>query len=562
MARSELFRLLTRTIRTAHFLEARGLRGSRGAEEVARLREAARGEAERRALHRREVLAGAASLAGAGALAGLLPAGARAAPRGQAGGAWRVGVVGAGLAGLACADALAQGGVRATVHEAAGRVGGRCWTLGGSFGGSAGLPGGFPGQVAERGGEFIDNLHKTMLGYAQRFGLAREDVTRAPGEVFYVFGGRRYPEAVVVEEYRALVDAMRDDLRASSGAPTADLHNAADLALDRTDLATYLEARGAGPVVKAALTAAYEAEYGLEAHRQSALNLLLFIHADRRSKFTPFGVYSDERYHLVDGNEGVVRGLAAALPEPVRLGERLVAARRTAAGQVELTLEGAGGRTSTAAYDAVVLTLPFTVLRGVRLDASLALPAWKTRAIRELGYGTNTKLMLGFRGPFWAALGSNGSAYADGPDVQATWETNPARATSARAILTDYGSGARAAALDPRQPQREAGRFLAGLERVFPGAAAHAARDAQGRLLAHLEHWPSNPLSLGSYTCYLPGQFTGLAGNEGKPVGNLYFAGEHADSFYSWQGFMEGACLSGLSAASAVLGDLRARARG
>jgi len=42
-------------------------------------------------------------------------------------------------------------------------------------------------------------------------------------------------------------------------------------------------------------------------------------------------------------------------------------------------------------------------------------------------------------------------------------------------------------------------------------------------------------------------------GNEGKPIGNLYFAGEHTNSFYDWQGFMEGACLSGIDAANALL---------
>ena len=61
------------------------------------------------------------------------------------------------------------------------------------------------------------------------------------------------------------------------------------------------------------------------------------------------------------------------------------------------------------------------------------------------------------------------------------------------------------------------------------------------------------PVSLGSYTCYLPGQFTTIAGNEGKPVGNLYFAGEHANSFYDFQGCMEGAALSGIDAAAAIL---------
>jgi len=72
-------------------------------------------------------------------------------------------------------------------------------------------------------------------------------------------------------------------------------------------------------------------------------------------------------------------------------------------------------------------------------------------------------------------------------------------------------------------------------------------------VLAHLEHWSSNPLSLWSYTCYLPGQFTTIAGNESKPIENIFFAGEHTNSFYEWQGFMEGALLSGIAAAASVL---------
>jgi monoamine oxidase len=49
----------------------------------------------------------------------------------------------------------------------------------------------------------------------------------------------------------------------------------------------------------------------------------------------------------------------------------------------------------------------------------------------------------------------------------------------------------------------------------------HRASKVAGKYVAHLEHWPSNPLSRGSYTSYKPGQFTTIAGNEGKPVGNL-----------------------------------------
>ena len=89
--------------------------------------------------------------------------------------------------------------------------------------------------------------------------------------------------------------------------------------------------------------AAYEAEYGLAAAEQSALNFLLFIHADRRSKFTPFGVFSDERWHVADGNDRIVQGLAGSMPGQIRFGRRLVRVRRASDGRIELTFDTAGG---------------------------------------------------------------------------------------------------------------------------------------------------------------------------------------------------------------------------
>jgi monoamine oxidase len=61
----------------------------------------------------------------------------------------------------------------------------------------------------------------------------------------------------------------------------------------------------------------------------------------------------------------------------------------------------------------------------------------------------------------------------------------------------------------------------------------------------------------GSYTCNHPGYFTTIADNEGTPVGNLHFAGEHTNSFYEYQGFMEGAALSGIRAAREILHDIK-----
>jgi monoamine oxidase len=334
---------------------------------------------------------------------------------------------------------------------------------------------------------------------------------------------------------------MRADLRTLSKEPTADSHTPTDIALDRTSLREYLETRGAGRIAAQAIEQAYLAEYGREIAEQSCLNFLLFIHADRRSKFTPFGVFSDERYHLVDGNEGIVRGLAAGVSGQVAFGKRLVRARKTSAGRVELRF--ADGTSAT--HEAVVLTAPFSVLRGVDLTG-LDLPPWKTQAIAELGYGDNAKTMVGFRSPYWRSANASGASYSDLANHQTTWETNPSRAGANGAVLTDYSGGLRGKLLDGVPLATAVGAFLGDLDRVLPGALV------QANGLAFREHWPSNPLSLGSYTCYLPGQFTSIAGNEGKPAGNVFFAGEHADSFYSWQGFMEGALLSGLAAAKAL----------
>ncbi|MFL5346128.1 MAG: flavin monoamine oxidase family protein [Hyalangium sp.] len=538
MARTPLFELFRQTTRITLASERQGI-PSREASEAMRV-------------SRRTLLKGATAL-GAGLLGarGTSALAANAAGGGRSGNL-SVGIIGAGIAGLACAYDLKSAGILATIHETNDRPGGRMFSLGGAFPGAVT----FPGQVVERGGELIDTGHKTIQGYAQEFNLAKESYIKPPGEVFYYFGGQRYPESVVVDEYRAFVASMRGDLQQMSAAPTADVHTAVDRQFDLMDLRTYLETRGAGPVVKAAIIAAYEAEYGLTVDQQSCLNFLFFIRANRRSRFEPFGV-SDERFHLVGGNQQIPREIAARLPGQVRYGERLEAVRKTAAGAIELTLRR-GSTVVTATYDAVVIAIPFTVLRNVSLDVSLGLPAWKTYAIQQLGYGTNAKMMVGFNGPFWSALGSNGASYSDLPNHQNTWETNPSQATAQSAVLTDYSSGPRGASLDPKNVQREAERFVGDLNKVYPGASQKVTRDASGKILAHLEHWPSNPNTLGSYTAYKPGQFTSIAGNEGKAVDNLFFAGEHANSFYMWQGYMEGGALSGKDAASAILAKVKA----
>jgi monoamine oxidase len=454
----------------------------------------------------------------------------------------RIAIVGGGLAGLACADRLQTKGFSATLYDGATRLGGRCFS-------NRSL---VTGMACENGGELIDTGHKTMLGYANEFGLELESYVKKRGEERFWFFGRSWSDEDVVDQFRSVVSAMRRDLRAISGSATFHSHTPQDVVFDRIDLASYIASRTNGlPLIAAVLNEAYLAEYGLETWRQSTLNFLGFMRLNRQSKFEPFGT-SDERFHLVDGNDGIVQGLQQKLQGPIVMGARLTKLARTSSGRYQLFFNGS---TQPEVADAVVLAVPFTVLRHVELDGSLGLSSDKRRAIDTLGYGTNAKTMVAFEGRPWAEAHAGGGVYSDLSNLQATWETNRGRSGDF-GIITDYASGDRGVALGSTAVQAQVDAFLDDFDVVFPGAKARAARNGAA-YVAHREHWPTNPFALGSYTCYTVGQFTTVAGLESEPAGLLKFAGEHADSFYSWQGFMEGACLSGIRAANEILSDIK-----
>src|SRR5262249_49245920 len=149
----------------------------------------------------------------------------------------------------------------------------------------------------------------------------------------------------------------------------------------------------------------------------------------------------------------------------------------------------------------------------------LALPDIKKKAISELGYGTNAKLMLGFASRPWRAAKSNGSIYTDLSTLQNTWETSRLQPGSS-GILTDFTGGNLGVAMGNGTPESQRDAALAALDQAIPGMSA-----ASNGKVARM-HWPTYPLTKGSYACYLVGQWTAIAGAEGERVGNLHFAGE------------------------------------
>lgn len=528
MARTPLFGLLQRSYRLA-----------REGEDVRRRREHA-AEHPGRGVSRREFLLATGAAAGAWSLAGCA-----SLPFVSKGGGPEpdVLVVGAGLAGLTAAYRLRQAGVRVRVLEAQERLGGRCYSLRNHFA---------EGQVAELGGELIDSGHMHVHDLAKELEIEIDDLAAGDAglkkQVWY-FGGQQYGEAEVVEAFRAVAPTIGADIQTIGGDANVTYTTPLNAErLDRMSLAQWLDELGTAPWFRTLLEVAYVTEYGLEAAEQSALNLLLLL-GPPPAEFQLFGD-SDERFHVRGGNDRIVQALASRVGDgAIDPGTVLEALRQRADGAIELDVRR-GGQSLTIAAPHVILALPFTLLRSVTLG--LELPPAKRRAIDELGYGTNAKLMLGFEKRLWRAkYGTTGTVLTDLP-FQCTWETSRGQAGEA-GILTNFTGGRHGIELGDADASFQALHVVGALETLFPGLA-----DARWASQDVRFHWPSHPWSKGSYATYRPGQWTTIHGVEGERVKNLHFAGEHC-SLHS-QGFMNGAIETGDAAARAILADLHIQA--
>lgn len=541
MARSPIYGSVVRALRLASYAERTGLDVAEvvaRAEAVRHARALARagGEAEASGANarapgwtRRSFLKTAA--AGSAGVVLTACGGARATP--VSGPRDAVVIVGAGLAGLVAAKELRAAGVPVRLFEAQNRVGGRVWSIRDYFA---------DGQVAELGGELIDTGHGTMHALARELAIELDDLTETSPSIaanVWHFDGARRTESEVVAAFvplarqvAAAVANLRSDLtyRDAAGAES----------LDRLSIAEWLDRAGASGWARELIEVAYTTEYGREVDEQSALNLV-FVLDPGGDPDRIFGE-SDERFHVRGGNDLIVSRLAEPLADAIELTTMLEAVRRRSDGWYTCTFRRGSGSFDVDAPD-VILTIPFTLLREVRLDVEL--PPVKQRAIAELMYGTNAKLMVGFTERVWRTRhASSGSVLTDLP-FQQVWETSRGQPGTS-GILTNFTGGRHGLELAGGSAAWQAAMLITYLVRVFPGVASARGNAREVRL-----HWPTHPWVRGSYACYGPGQWTSLRGAEGEPVERLFFAGEHCS--LDAQGFMEGAAETGQAAARAVL---------
>src|SRR3954463_14274030 len=486
-------------------------------------------------MRRREVLAGGAGLAAAAMLSGPVS-------RALAASAPRVVVVGGGLAGLTCAYRLKQSGVNAQLYEASDRLGGRCWTRRGDFA---------EGQIAEHGGELIDQGHTQVRKLAQELGLNLDNLLA--GEVngtdpFYYFDGKPYSFTEATEDLKGIWQQIHADTSAASYPTLYNLSTQRGRELDAMSIADWINAYvpgGIGSKLGQLLDIAYNIEYGAETSQQSSLNMLYLLGYAGPGNLRIFGK-SNEKYHVRGGNDQVPTRLTQALGSQVSLGSELVAIRLNTDSTYRLTFKQ-GGSSKQVTADHVVLALPFSIMRSSVDWSQAGFSTVKSRAIREQGMGTNSKLHVQFSDRHWYGLGNNGNTYAD-TGYQNTWEVT--RGQPGRSgILVDYTGGNVGASFGSGTPATRAQQFLKQIEPLLPGISAKF----NGR--ATVDFWTAYPWTKGSYSYWKVGQYQAFAGAERERSGNCHFAGEHTS--IDFQGYLNGAVDSGENAADEILGDLK-----
>jgi len=308
------------------------------------------------------------------------------------------------------------------------------------------------------------------------------------------------------------------------------------------------------------IDSAYTNEYGLDTKLQSSLNLLyLLAYQPTPGNFQIYGA-SDERYHIVGGNEQLPKAIAASLPGPVLTGWKMTTIAHNGDGTFTLTF-AVGKTTQTVVADRVIMTIPFSVLRGLNY-AQAGFDNLKTTAITQLGYGTNSKLTTQFTQRYWDTTGpwgsGDGNIYTD-LSFQNTWESTRGQ-PGTTGILAAFNGGTPGTAYNPPGPYTQASdsavvanyakQLMQQLEQPWPGVSKY------WNGLATLSTPWMDPNLLGSYSCWKVGQYTLFSGYEKARQGNCHFAGEHCSQ--NFQGYMEGGASEGIRAANEILADYKA----
>ena len=177
-------------------------------------------------------------------------------------------------------------------------------------------------------------------------------------------------------------------------------------------ISSYFDSIGMSGWIRAGLEVAYLTEYGREVNEQTAINFLYLFNPNTNKGFQIFGV-SDERYKIAGGSQMLTDALTRKLSNNIVINYTLVQLISLSIGQgYKLSIRDANKTVSHIQANIVVMTLPFSILRNVKINVPF--PAVKTKCIQELGYGSNSNLFMGYTTRVWRSFNNSGYIFTNG----------------------------------------------------------------------------------------------------------------------------------------------------
>lgn len=429
-------------------------------------------------------------------------------------------VVGAGIAGLFAARALAAQGASVAVVEARDRVGGRTWSEEVS------------GVVFDRGGQWISPKQKRITALARELGCATFP-TWCKGKKVLDVGGKvsaydgtipnLSPVNLLVLQY-ALTRAETMRKRVPAGRPL-DARDAA--ALDATTLAAWQARNVPSKTVRDVFDVAVRVIFGAES---SELSLLYFLHYANAGEGLMNLVEIEngaQQDRFVRGAQSVSRTMAEALGDRVILGAPV---RRIAQDADGVTVHTDRGE-HRGKY--VVVAVPPNM--AFRIDYTPSLPAARDALTQRMAMGATSKHVAYYERPFWRDRGMSGEVASTGGPLTVVFDNSPS--SGGRGALLGFAVGAGARALAARPAEERKRTVLAELVRFF-------GKDAADPIAYAEQDWGSEIWTRGCPTGTMsPGTMTHFGHALREPVGRIHWAGTETATEYC--GFMEGAVQSG-----------------